>query len=79
MIRRLDHPPYSPDITPSDFILFSFLSFQFEVCYFKDEKELLCEVQNILESFFSIEGRKAMCSCINRLHMVIDRDSAYVL
>lgn len=77
-IRRLDHPPYSPDIAPSDFFLFGFLSFQLEGCYFNDENELLCEVKNILTSLSSIECRKAIDSWINRLRMVIDRDGAYV-
>lgn len=39
-MRRLVHPPYSPDLAPSDFYLFGYLKMALEGCFFKNEREL---------------------------------------
>ena len=49
-IRRLEHPPYSPDLAPSDYFLYGYLSFMLEGCFFKTAKELFDKVTEILTS-----------------------------
>ena len=75
---RLNHPPYSPDISPSDYFLFGYLRFKLEGFYFKNEKELLSEVKSILSSISSNEYKKAMDDWIVRLRLLIDSGGAYV-
>ena len=55
MIRQLkfivcQHPPYSPDLAPSDFYLFKFLKKKFRGMRFEDEEELADTVHEWLQS-----------------------------
>ena len=75
---RLKHPPYSPDISPSYYFLFSYLRFKLEGFHFKNEKELLCEVKSILASISENEYKKVMDDWIVRLRLLIDNEGAYV-
>lgn len=46
-VITLSHPPYSPDISPSDFFLFGYLKHMIEGRHFSSEEELvaaLCEI-----------------------------------
>ena len=48
--RRMPHPPYSPDLAPSDFFLFGYLKNQLQGVKFGDEKELFGKVVDVLHS-----------------------------
>jgi histone-lysine N-methyltransferase SETMAR len=41
----LDHPPYSPDLAPSDYHLFPGLKKQLKVRYFSSDKEVIAAVE----------------------------------
>jgi len=46
----LDHPPYSPDLGPSDYHLFPGLKKQFKSRYFSSDAELIAVAENWLEA-----------------------------
>jgi hypothetical protein len=45
------HPPYSPDLAPSDFFLFEDVKGQLSECFFDHADDLLTAVQEILDGF----------------------------
>jgi hypothetical protein len=47
-LQRADHPPYSPDLIPSDFFLFRFIKGQLKGTHFPGGQVLTCEVRLIL-------------------------------
>jgi len=54
----LDHPPYSPDLAPSDYHLFPRLKKQLEGCHFSSDAEVIAAVETWLDgqlSEFSFE------------------------
>ena len=63
-VSVLPHPPYSPDIAPSDFFLFGYIKSRLRGCSFGTPDELLGKVtmeieaisRNQLESVFEMEG-----------------------
>jgi histone-lysine N-methyltransferase SETMAR len=44
-----DHPPYSPDLTPSDYHLFTFLKSWFGPQRFNNNEKLMEGVKNVAE------------------------------
>ena len=51
----LDHPPYSPDLAPSDYILFPGLKKQLKCCHFSSDAEVIAAAETWLDgqiSFF---------------------------
>ena len=77
-IRRLEHPPYSPDLVPSDYFLFIYLSFILEGCFFKTENELFHKVTEILTSIPKCMFKNAYDEWLRKLQLVIDTGSKYV-
>jgi len=45
----LDHPPYSPDLVPSDYCLFPGLKKQLKGCHFSSEAEVIATAETWLE------------------------------
>jgi len=45
----LDHPPYSPDLSPSDYHLFNGLKKQFNVHHFFSDAEVIATAQTWLD------------------------------
>lgn len=77
-IKRLDHPPYSPDIAPSDFFLFGYLKKLLEGMEFSNENELFDKVQEILTSIPKSIFKNAYDEWMNRLFAVIERHGEYI-
>jgi hypothetical protein len=72
-IRRLPHPPYSPDLAPCDFWLFGYLKNSLEGRFFDDDMALRAAVTEILvsiepEVFVSVfnEWKSQLQQCIDR-------------
>jgi hypothetical protein len=42
------HPPYSPDLAPSDFFLFGYLKRELRDCFFSSAEELLGDLHRLL-------------------------------
>jgi histone-lysine N-methyltransferase SETMAR len=51
--QNLDHPPYSPDVAPSDYHLFPGLKKQLKGCHFSSDTEVItaAEADNLLNFF----------------------------
>jgi len=47
--QRLDHPPCSPDLAPSDYHLFPGLNKQLKVCHFSSEMKIIPAVETYLD------------------------------
>jgi len=50
----LDHPPYSPDLAPSDYLLFPGLKKQLKVRHFSSDAEVIAAAETWLDGQFSI-------------------------
>jgi len=47
--QYLDHPPYSPDLAPSDYHLFSGLKKQLKGCHFSSDVEVIAATETWLD------------------------------
>lgn len=77
-LKRLPHPPYSPDIAPSDFFLFGYLKKQLEGYLFESHEELfekVCEILHSIPMYFFVE---AYLEWISRLSFVFEHEGDYV-
>ena len=77
-MTRLPHPPYSPDLAPSDFFLFGYLKNMLQGTSFARADELFDEVFKILHGMPRDVFNKAYQEWIKRLTMCIERDGDYV-
>lgn len=76
-ISRAPHPPFSPDLAPSDFFLFGYLKNKLENEYMDDIDTLLNQVSKILYDI-PIEMLKAVYeSWMKRCEWVINHDGNY--
>ena len=77
-IKRMEHPPYSPDLAPSDFFLFGFLKTNLEGKHFDSAEELLDWVKNFLNSIDIEMLRNVYIEWVLRLQQCIDSGGEYV-
>ena len=49
----LDHPPYSPDLAPSDYHLFSGLKKQLKVRHFSSDADIIAAAETWLDGQYS--------------------------
>lgn len=74
---RAPHPPYSPDLAPSDFYLFGYIKNRLKGKRFKSRDDLKEEIFEILRSI-SIEKRKSVFEeWIHRCQWVSTNDGRY--
>ena len=78
-IKRLRHPPYSPDLAPSDFFLFGYLKKIIEGMSFHDENELFQRISEILYSIPQQLFINAYKEWIERLNLVIILKGDYII
>jgi [histone H3]-lysine36 N-dimethyltransferase SETMAR len=75
----LPHPPYSPDLAPTDYHLFRSLAHHLRDKKFDDEHDLRMD----LENFFSQKSQgfyeRGILSLPERWQQVIDSDGAYII
>jgi hypothetical protein len=50
-MEKAPHPPYSPDLAPSDFFLFGDVKRQLSGCFFDSTDDLLLTVRRILDGY----------------------------
>lgn len=77
-IKRLEHPPYSPDVAPSDFFLFGYLKDQLQGCEFEDEEQLFEKVSEILYSIPKSTLERVYNEWMERLFKVIETNGNYI-
>ena len=74
----LEHPPYSPDIAPSDFWLFGFIDEKRKGTVASNEEELIIQTREILSKIDSTVLGTVFKEWIRRLNMVIKGDGEYL-
>lgn len=77
-LTRLQHPPYSPDLAPSDFFLFGFLKMQMEGKNFESDEELFDAASNVLRCIPNTTLRDVYHEWIQRLKRCIEMNGEYV-
>jgi transposase len=76
-ILTLDHPPYSPDLAPCDFWLFSTLKNALKGHRFSDIADIQGHVTTILQSIPEEEFQKCFEQCKHRLAKCIGAQGDY--
>jgi hypothetical protein len=77
-LKRLPHPPYSPDISPSDFYLFGKMKNTLIGGEIFDEIDLLEVVTEILSGISHHELRAVFRNWVERVQAVIDANGDYL-
>ena len=77
-INILTHPPYSPDIAPSDFWLFGRIKQSLGKTRFTDASELEAAVLDITNKITKSEITKVYVEWIRRLNICIENGGEYV-
>ena len=75
---RAPHPPYSPDIAPSDFWFFGYSKNKFAGKSFHDEKELKSAIKEIWDNLTFEDLQNVFHEWINRLEDVIRNNGEYI-
>ena len=78
-MKKLDHPSFSPDVSPCDFWLFSKTKNRLKGKTFSTENELFEAVDDFLKKITKDEIKSVYQEWIRRLHMVIDYEGEYVI
>jgi hypothetical protein len=70
-MRRVPHPPYSPDLASSDFYFFGYIKQLLLGCEFTDRDSLLQGIRDILEGIEKATLEGVFCNWMERLHQSI--------
>ena len=76
--KLLEHPPYSPDIAPSDFWLFGFIDEKRKGTVASNEEELIFQTREILSKIDSSVLGTVFKEWVKRLEMVIKGNGEYL-
>jgi [histone H3]-lysine36 N-dimethyltransferase SETMAR len=74
----LDHPPYSPDLAPSDFYLFRFMKKHLRGKQFANAEDLREEVESFLRDQSSDFFKNAFSELIQRWQKCVNANGSYV-
>jgi hypothetical protein len=77
-IRRLSHPPYSPDTASCNFSFFGYIKMQLEGISFATPSTLICDVQEMLDEICLIEWVTPFDEWEIRLRRCIDSGGEYL-
>jgi len=76
--KMLPHPPYSPDLAPSDFFLFGYIKTQLKGSNFKTVAMLMEAIISILNKISQELIEKIMMEWVDRLQTVISHKGDYI-
>ncbi|EGI71101.1 Mariner Mos1 transposase [Acromyrmex echinatior] len=76
-VSVLNHPPYSPDLTPCDFSLFPKLKLKLKECFFDDIPTIQSASTQALEAIPQTELEYAFESLLNRCNKCIEARGEY--
>jgi hypothetical protein len=77
-LKRTAHPPFSPDVAPSDFFLFGWLKGELSSRSVGDINELFELVDEILSTLATDTITRVFANWIERLEQVISTNGDYV-
>ena len=75
--KRAPHPPYSPDIAPSDFFLFGYVKEQLKGKSFRDGDELFQMISTIINSISEKTRKKVFEEWRDRCEWVTTHEGLY--
>lgn len=78
-IKIMEHPPYSPDLSPPDFYLFGRARSAFSSRTFSDLEELFREFSNFLYSIPLSEFRSVFSAWPGRWTIVVETNGTYII
>jgi len=78
-LSQLSHPPYSPDIAPSDFFLFGYIKSQLKGQSFHDTDSLLAWINTVTRNISKEDLRAVFSSWMTRLQWVIENNGEYFI
>jgi hypothetical protein len=76
-MKSAPHPPYSPDITPSDFYLFGYVKRCLAGLSFEDADQLLAAVEGVLEGIKKVTLQSVFLEWMDRLRKCIATNGEY--
>ena len=75
--KRTPHPPYSPDIAPSDFFLFGYTKSKLKGCKYEDIDDLVERIYEILNKISKQKRMEVFDAWIKRCEYVITHGGNY--
>jgi hypothetical protein len=72
------HPPYSPDIAPSDFFLFGYLKHKPQGCSYDSADELFSAIMDLAENLGKSLLHRVFDEWMPRLHLVVESGGEYI-
>jgi len=78
-VHILPHPPYSPDLSPSDFFLFGYLKYPIQGKKFPTSPELVTNLEQIMSDIWRDMLQKVYSEWIDRLEWVSTHNGEYYL
>lgn len=75
---ELPHPIYSPDLSPNDFWLYSYIKNKLKGRIHNSPEELLDSIREIVENIDKLTWKSVMDLWITRLELVIRSDGDYL-
>jgi len=76
-VHILPHPPYSPDLAPSDFYLFGMIKNRIRGRHFTTSDEIVTEIREIFEGISKTELQRVYNTWLRRLEWVIENHGGY--
>jgi hypothetical protein len=77
-MNQMPHPPYSPDIVPSDFFLFTYLKHKLQRCLYHSADELFSAITDLMETLEKSFLHRVFDEWISPLHLVLESGGEYV-
>jgi histone-lysine N-methyltransferase SETMAR len=74
----LDHPPYSPDLAPSDFYLFRHMKKHLRGKIYQNAADLQQDVELFLKDQSPIFFKNAFLELLHRLRKCVDHNGSYI-
>jgi hypothetical protein len=77
-MKSAPHPPYSPDLAPSDFYLFRYVKKCLAGISFEDTDQLLAAVEGVLERMEKVTLQAVFLERMDRLKKCIAANGEYI-
>ena len=73
----IDHPPYSPDLSPCDYFLFPKLKTTMKGAFYYDVPTIQAAVTQVLKNILKTEFKKSMDKLVDRSKRCIELNRSY--
>jgi hypothetical protein len=77
-MNQMPHPPYSPDIAPSDFFLFGYSKHKLQGFSYNSADELFSAITHLMEHLEKVLLHRVFDEWISRLHLVVKTCGEYI-